>query len=315
MYATAEEIKSECQLREAFVQRRLCRPASPAELKDLTGFFHQANANLLVCGTCALLVRQELESCGAEQYSEDEYDPSVIERQLPSYVAAFRKKEITFRPLLPATANVVEVGSHYGAFLQVAQEWGWHIQGVDVGGDTSRFAQSKGFKVHRCELQQCAFPQSSFDAVFIWNCFEQIQDPAPLLAESRRILKAGGVLVLRVPNALFYTRARALRDGVGLKNIEAEFLVDALGYNNLLGFPYLYGYGPETLARVAGRHDFVESGSVNSELLTFPLPENPAWVGREERQISTGVRLLASSILESDGALIGPWIESWFVRP
>ncbi|HEX6546885.1 MAG TPA: hypothetical protein VF023_11295, partial [Bryobacteraceae bacterium] len=53
--------------------------------------------------------------------------------------------------------------------------------------------------------------------------------------------------------------------------------------------------------------------ALNSELLTFPLPENPEWVEKEERAINKGVRLLANSVLaDGSGDLIGPWIEVWF---
>src|SRR5579884_2750805 len=93
LYVSAADLQAECRLREAFVQRRLARPASPDELKDLTDFFHQANANLLLCESCGLLVRQELDQAGPDTYSEDAYDPSVMERQFPRYADAFRKKE------------------------------------------------------------------------------------------------------------------------------------------------------------------------------------------------------------------------------
>lgn len=311
-YASAAELETERGLREAFVQRRLSRPATAEEMKDLTDFFHQAAADLVACKSCGLLVRQELERTPVATYAEEGYDPSVMDRQFPAYVEAFRKKEATFRPLLPRGAAAIEIGSHYGAFLGTAQSWGWRIEGVDIGRDTSRFAEAKGFRVHRCVLPECKFAAQSFDGVFVWNCFEQIEDPAPLLAECKRILKAGGLLVLRTPNALFYRTARRLLASGTVDQKSREFLVDALGYNNLLGFPYLYGYDQETLTAVAARAGFRFDGAVSSELLTFPLPENPPWVQREERTISDGVALLSSHVLRADGVQIGPWIEVWF---
>lgn len=310
---SSHEIERECQYRERFIRQRLSHPASKGELKDLTDFFHQGKAEILACAACQLLLRNELESPPAEAYSEEDYDPAVIEDVYPKYLRAFREKEKPYRALLPAGANVLEIGSHYGAFLQTAQEWGWTVAGVDVGQETSRFARSKGFVVHNREVQDCRFPDYAFDAVFIWNCFEQIADPTPVLREAYRILKPGGLFVVRTPNGLFYHLCRRLLAGSDLREGAAEFLLEAMGYNNLLGFPYLYGHSRGTLERLIEPFKFRLEGMLNSELITLPLPGNPGWVEHEERVINSEVKMLASSALSSgEGELLGPWIEIWF---
>jgi SAM-dependent methyltransferase len=312
VFLSRDRLQSECALRERFVRERLTRPASTAELKDLTDFFHQANAEIVRCTNCSLLVRKELEKSSVETYSEDEYNFDVIDHQYPRYLEAFRCKARHYRPLLPNRARVLEIGSHYGAFLQTATEWGWDIEGVDIGKDTSRFAASKGFTVHNCELKDCGFGPASRDAIFIWNCFEQIPNPHALLDECRRILKCGGLLVLRTPNALFYSMAEDLLQ-TELDESGRAFLIDGMGYNNLLGFPYLYGYTANTLQRLGARHGFTRHHSLDSELLTFPLPENPEWVQKQERIVNAEVKLLARSLLSNrNGLLAGPWIEVTF---
>jgi len=312
MLVPSIKIGEECREREQFVKERLARPASGDELKDLTEFFHQGRADILACADCGLLVRDECEPPPAETYSEDEYDPSVMERLYPRYLDAFRQKEKPYRALLPEGAQILEVGSHYGAFLQTAREWGWRAEGVDVGKDTSRFARSKGFTVHSKELGECGFRERSFDAVFIWNCFEQIPDPRPTLAECRRILKPNGLLIVRTPNGLFYAICQKLLREEGLRSGAAKFLMEAMGYNNLLGFPYLYGYSAATLERLIEQFGFRSEGMLNSELITLPLPHNPDWVEEEEQAISNEVRMLARSVLTNPvGVLAGPWIEVW----
>lgn len=313
MLVPASKIEEECRQRERFVKQRLSRPASPDELKDLTDFFHQVAADILACTECKLLLREEREPPPAETYSEDEYDPSVMEHLYPRYLEAFRRKEEPYRGLLRPDAQVLEIGSHYGAFLQTAQEWGWRAEGVDVGKDTSRFARSKGFTVHGKEIGDCRFEDGRFDAIFIWNCFEQIVDPQPTLVECRRVLKPNGLLTLRTPNGLFYTLCETLLATPDLRSGAAEFLAQAMGYNNLLGFPYLYGYSAATLERLVQQFGFRPEGMLNSELITLPLPENPEWVESEERAINDEVSMLASSVLANrEGTLAGPWIEARF---
>lgn len=308
----AAKLAEECRTRERFIQQRLDRPALPSELKDLTDFFHQEHADIVACGSCGLLVRNAHQTPPAQNYSEEEYDPAVIERLYPQYLDAFRRKEKPYRSLLPAGARVLEIGSHYGAFLDTAGEWNWSAEGVDVGEDTTRFARSKGFTVHNCELPACHFPGEHFDGVFIWNCFEQIPDPKPLLTECRRILKSGGLLTVRTPNGLFYALCHRLLKEAHLETGAAGFLMQAMAYNNLLGFPYLYGHSQATLEHLIEPFGFRAEGMLNSELLTLPLPENPKWVEQEERAINAEIRMLARSILaHDDETLTGPWVEIW----
>jgi SAM-dependent methyltransferase len=309
---SSQKVDEECRIREQFVKQRLTRPAARDELKDLTEFFHQASADILVCAGCRLLFRQEHEPLAAATYSEDEYQPRLMEHLYPQYLNAFRAKEKPYRELLPGGARVLEIGSHYGAFLQTAQEWGWRAEGVDVGKDTSRFAQSKGFRVHVAEIGECRFPDAGFDGVFIWNCFEQIEDPGPTLAECRRILRPGGLLTVRTPNGLFYAMCQALLSKNELAPGAADFLIEAMGYNNLLGFPYLYGHHYATLKRLIEPFAFHAEGVLNSELLILPLPEESRWVQAEERTINREVRMLDGRVLSQAGTLAGPWIEVWF---
>lgn len=311
--ASPESLGRECRLRANFVRQRLSHPASAGEAKDLTDFFHAEKAEIEECRTCRLLTRREYERPPAQEYSEDVYDPQAIEKEHPEYVSAFRRKEVTYRELLPNAARVLEVGSHYGAFLQIAGEWGWRAEGVDVGKDTSSFTSSKGFVVHNVELQNAQFATETFDGIFIWNCFEQIGQPEPLLDACARVLKPGGLLTVRTPNGLFYSICQALLDDANLDAETKKFLIDVMGYNNLLGFPYLYGHNRATLQQLIEPYGFMLAGYLNSELLTLPVPDKSQGVKEEERAINTTMRMLANSMIaDNSGVLAGPWIEMWF---
>jgi SAM-dependent methyltransferase len=313
--SSPERLEEECRVRARFVRGRLTRPVSAGEAKDLTDFFHAEKGEIWKCETCTLLIRHEQEPPPAKEYAQDEYDRGVVEQEYPEYIAAFRRKQAPYRELLPPVARVLEVGSHYGAFLQVAGEWGWRAEGVDVGKDTSEFTNSKGFVVQNVDLPNANFPAAAFDAVFIWNCFEQIDDPTPVLRVSHRILKPGGLLVVRTPNGLFYSICQLLLRGSELQPETEQFLLDAMGYNNLLGFPYLYGYNRATLERLIEPYGFQLEGMLNSELLTLPVPDKSPEVSQEERIINAETRMLANSVLaNSGGVLAGPWIELWFRR-
>ncbi len=129
------------------------------------------------------------------------------------------------------------------------------------------------------------------DAIFIWNCFEQLEGPRATLAHTRGLLARHGVVVLRVPNADFY-RHPAIGSSQRLR---------ALGYNNLLGFPYLNGYNLEALKRLLASTGFQTIVAFATNLLTPPYPELDGRLRKEwsQTRIATEQRGVANS----------PWLE------
>lgn len=293
------EIAREFRLQREFVMARLHSNPSREELKDLTDFMHDAAAPLAKCIDCGLLSRAESEPENAASYEEDPNDPDVMAQVYPRYLHAFRNKESAYRGFLRPRADVIELGPHLGGFLQAAEEWDWRPVGVDVGEDTTAFVRRNGLKVIRGTLEDSSLKSGAFDGIFIWNCFEQLADPADTLRAVRRMLKRSGLLVVRVPNQLFY---RTLRHG-------PNFDKKILAYNNLLGFPYLYGYSMRTLDRLMGRTGFQHVRGFNSELLTTPFADVPSEVEREQARVSRAVRDWSTHTTRKSVTLTGPWIE------
>lgn len=230
-FRTRDEIAAELAVRDAFFASRPGR--------DVTDVLLGTPAEVLRCDACGILIRGEAPD--EEAFREDRYERAVLESLHAVHAAAFRGKEADYRDLLGPGARVAEVGSYAGGFLEACRRWGWSAVGVDIGRDTSRFLRSLAFDVRSVPLEQCGFERASFDAVFIWNCFEQLAAPRVALAEARRMLRRPGVLVLRVPDAGFYARCRSLA---------------ALACNGLLGWPHRFGFDAAALCRLAAEHGF-----------------------------------------------------------
>ena len=286
----------EVERRNHFVQSRLRRKASREELKDLTDFMHDGHAQLVTCANCGLLVRQEADVRATASYEEDPNDPDLMRHVYPRYVHAFRNKSEAYQDRLRPGASVIELGSHLGGFLQVGEEWNWRPVGLDIGYDTSEFARRLGLTVRRETIEDTRLSSGSADAVFIWNCFEQLGDPASTLKSAWRLLARHGLLVLRVPNGAFYLQRRFGDDG-------------ALEWNNLLAFPYLHGYTTETLNRTVRKHGFEPVRGFNSELITMPFPDPSSAVTEEQIANSARVAEWSSRTTAERGTLTGPWIE------
>jgi hypothetical protein len=76
-----------------------------------------------------------------------------------------------------------------------------------------------------------------FDAITLWNTFEQIYDARAALVSPGRLLRPEPILALRFPNGAFYRRWRTRLSGVG-----GAIAIRLLSHNNLLGFPYRQGF-------------------------------------------------------------------------
>ena len=279
-------VAREMALRCAFFARRI--DGNPDE-KDRTEVAHDSNAQILICRKCGLLVRDEDVS---PDFEHDHYTRRVMEEMYETYVDAWRVRATRYQPLLPRGAKVVEVGSYVGGFLEVAEEWGWNAVGVDVGHDTARFARAHGFAMCEDSLDHCGFRDGSVDGVFIWTCFEQVDDPRQLLTECRRIVRDDGLLVIRTPDAAFY---RAREAELPSTFDDRHPAIVQLGYGNLLGFPHRFGFTPETLDRIAIEHGFHSAGHI-----------------RDTHIESIRARLTPEARQEKEAVQPGAWFEATY---
>lgn len=275
----------------------MTHPPEQGELMDLTEFMHGGAGRLVTCRHCGLVVRQER---NAADYASDSYDRDILDELYPRYRDAFQDKRENYRDLLRPHAEVLELGSHLGAFLEAAESWNWNATGLDIGKDTSAYAQSRGFRVIRDSLDTRAVPTHSMDALFIWNCFEQLEKPGEILRQAHQVLARNGIVVVRTPNLGFYEHARRQwRQG----SAEAR---QQLAYHNLLGFPYFTGYTPETLTAVLRKHGFQPVAGFDSTLITLPLIEPTTQTAAEMKRSQ---RVVDHHQRREPRRLSGPWIE------
>ena len=71
--------------------------------------------------------------------------------------------------------------------------------GVDVNPFNIEFCKAQNLDAVEMPFNQLPFADSTFDSVLLDNVLEHIANPIPLFAEIRRVMKAGGVLLIGVP--------------------------------------------------------------------------------------------------------------------
>lgn len=103
---------------------------------------------------------------------------------------------------MPARGRLLEVGCSYGYGLAEAQARGWQVAGVELSPTASQYAREHfGLDVFSGDLLDAPLADASFDAAVMWHVLEHTHDPRAQLERLHALLRPGGVLGLRVPNA------------------------------------------------------------------------------------------------------------------
>jgi 2-polyprenyl-3-methyl-5-hydroxy-6-metoxy-1,4-benzoquinol methylase len=165
---------------------------------------------LLRCAACGQLVSQ----CSEAAYRDALAKWDTAAGTLPDARSVRRHAHISRRRLRTLLAvlgrdaagtKLLDVGCSSGAFLMAARELGLEAEGVEISPEAAETARRAGFRVHTGLLEEARYPERSFDAVALIELLEHLRDPHALLAECRRILRPGGVLMATTPNGASWT--------------------------------------------------------------------------------------------------------------
>jgi len=97
--------------------------------------------------------------------------------------------------------RVLDLGCRYGALTRAYLE-GNAVVGVDVDREALAEAAALGIETVWADLDEpLPFPGESFDCVVIGEVLEHLRFPEQAMAEARRVLRPGGLVVGSVPNA------------------------------------------------------------------------------------------------------------------
>ncbi len=97
--------------------------------------------------------------------------------------------------------TVLDVGTHVGRFLELAQREGWEAEGVELNTRAAEFAARRtGLPVHQVKAQELSAQGRRFGAVVLTDVLEHIPFPQPLVTDLRGLLHPGGGVAVKVPH-------------------------------------------------------------------------------------------------------------------
>jgi 2-polyprenyl-3-methyl-5-hydroxy-6-metoxy-1,4-benzoquinol methylase len=98
------------------------------------------------------------------------------------------------------TGRLLEVGFGSGAMLEESNKKGWKVVGLEIDQSCVIRMINQGISAFCSDLLNYDGKLSSFDVIGMYNVIEHTLDPVANLRKSFSLLKAGGILVLRLPD-------------------------------------------------------------------------------------------------------------------
>lgn len=109
--------------------------------------------------------------------------------------------------LLPAEAGrALDCGCGAGDNARILRSRGWRVTGITLSAEEQRLAAGHCERVFVADLDQ-PLPDAvggGYDAVVLSHVLEHLAAPEQLLGRVERLLSARGVVVVALPNVLFY---------------------------------------------------------------------------------------------------------------
>jgi SAM-dependent methyltransferase len=175
-------------------------------------------------------------------------------------------------------ARLLDAGCGTGNIVRHLSRVGRAV-GVDVSTEALRFARTRAVSVARAELSSLPFADATFDCVTSFDVIYHrwVRDDASALAEMTRVLRPGGVLLLRVPalKMLWGAHDEAVHSRHRYTRAEVRRLLAAQGlqvlratYANTVLFPVVAAR--RALDRITGRR--------GSDVAFLPAPLERAFL-------------------------------------
>jgi len=152
---------------------------------------HGRIVRCLVCGLVATNPKLPPEKL-AELYS-DVVDETYV-ANIPARVHTFEYNFKRVLGYLPKASKLLDVGSYYGVFLDVARRYGYSVAGVEPSKAASDFARKTyNLKIHTGTLADFPDTSARYEVITSWDVMEHFFSPMAELARISEHTAQGGI--------------------------------------------------------------------------------------------------------------------------
>ncbi len=239
---------------------------------DTSLLFKRDEYALLRCRKCGLIFPQP--RIEKEKYLNKvqkyylEVDPSlrVASSREMLYEKFLSKIDRTKRK----PSRLLDIGCGIGYFLFLARNHGYDAQGLELIPELAETgSQAYGLTIQCADFEEANLPEKYFDIVTLWNVFDELPDPLASLPKIKRIIKPGGLIFMRMPNAAFHLFAYRIQ-----RTLEKIRLGRVVPDQSAIF--HIFSFSKRALELELSRNDFSRIRIKNS----WPSSEDPYDVGK-----------------------------------
>lgn len=146
--------------------------------------------------------------------------------------------------------KILDAGCGTGLLAKKLKDFG-KVWAIDLSEEAIKFARKRGLNARQASVTKLPFTDEFFDAVTsIDVIYHKKVNDQKALQEILRVLKPGGVLILRVPanknlklahDVHVHTRERYDKEELRIKLKSAGFQIEKLSFVNMLLLPLAFG--------------------------------------------------------------------------
>ena len=133
-------------------------------------------------------------------YEIENEESFLVLQQLGLADAGFFGLERELMERCGGSPGVLDVGCATGTLLAFLKARGWRTTGVEISPSAEYARDRRGLDVRRMTVEECGFPDGSFDLVLASHLIEHLNRPRDFVREVGRILRPGGYFLLTTPN-------------------------------------------------------------------------------------------------------------------
>jgi 2-polyprenyl-3-methyl-5-hydroxy-6-metoxy-1,4-benzoquinol methylase len=205
--------------------------------------YTQRQVNLVICSECTFMyVERDFDESYVNGFYEEQAGGGyeLCQEHFFWWHESMKGSNRHILSLLgPANLRrLLDVGCGAGTFLKDARDAGWAVSGLEINAKFPEFCRNElGIEdVKTGMISDPPFAEASFDAVTMLDVLEHMYDPVLAVTQCARLLKPGGVFVVKSPNGPMQLRKERFRKRFGH------------GTGNVAEIGHLNQFTPKTLS-------------------------------------------------------------------
>lgn len=154
------------------------------------------------CEDCGYIYLDPIPDDLDKYYPEEYYDVPKTEEELTATAERFQQWKLDTVLKFKSSGALLEIGPAFGLFAFLAKRSGFDVTGIEMDHRCCEFLRDViGINVvESADTISALKALPSFDAIVMWQVFEHLPDPWPVLELMSDRLNAGGILILDMPN-------------------------------------------------------------------------------------------------------------------